>query len=82
MSKGYSWVEKLAFVGMFYEEDHDEDLYKFNIKIRRDGGVLVSHGGGDTLEKAIENAAWGQNIDWYSVETKMTERDWAKIAHI
>ncbi len=77
----HNWVDKIAFVGMFYEEDRDEDLYKFNIKIRRDGGVLVSYGGGDTLDEAIESAAYGQNICWASVERKMTERDWARIAH-
>jgi len=77
----HNWVDKLAFVGMFYEEIPNNGPYKFEIRIRRKHGVLVSDGGGDTIEEAIESAACGQNINWSSVERKMTERDWARIAH-
>lgn len=75
-----TWAEKIAFVGMTMEPTID-DLYPYGVKVRIPGG-LCSSGGGHTIEKAIESAAIGMNIDWYSVEQHMTEQEWKRMSHL
>jgi len=77
----HNWVDMLAFVGMEYQEVTHTGPGKYKVRVSRIHGVLVSYGDGDTIEEAIEEAAWGQGMDWNAISRKMTERDWARIAH-
>ena len=88
---GHTWQDKLAWVGMEWEtirhpmrkDELVEALIlcsKVVVRVRTPGG-RVSYGYGDTLELALEDGARGQNIDWSSVERKITEAAWAEIAH-
>jgi len=74
------WKARLAFVDMFFEIKHQEDGFVSGY-ICRNGGGLCSQGIGATVGEAISNASNGQNIDWWSIEKKITEQEWSKIAH-
>lgn len=77
-----TWREKVAWVGFEVKPLTDPGSpFEHNIKLRRNPG-LCSYGGGDTLEKAIESAAWGMNIDWWSVERRITEHKREKMSHL
>lgn len=80
---GHSWRDKLAWVGMTWEiVEKSMVLGRTYCKVRVSNNPGVSSfGDGSTFEEAIENAACGMNIDWLSVERRMTEADWAEIAH-
>ena len=75
---GITWQDKLAWLGMVWKSVPGQFLV--NVEVRRNPG-RVSFGSGDTLESALEEAAWGQEIGWWSVERKMTDAAWASIAH-
>jgi len=75
------WKERLAFVDMYFEIKHQEEGVVKGY-IRRNGGGLASQGYGETIGDAIRNASLGQNIDWYSVDRKMTEQSWKSISHL
>jgi hypothetical protein len=80
-----TWANKIAFVGMVVEHipqqspDCDNDC-RYNLRVRIPDG-LCSYGNGETMEEALEDAAWGMNMDWWSVERNMTEREWQRMAH-
>ena len=94
---GHSIQEMLAWVGLTWEiirskpvtlhpvsymESADtilENSAEFAVKVS--SGGRVSHGYGSTLESALCDAARGHDIDWRSVECRMTEDAWAAIAH-
>ena len=72
-----TWADKVTFVGMVVETVFPDAIgnvgsYAYNVKIGIPGG-LCSYGNGSTREKAIESAAWGIHVDWWSVEQRMTE---------
>lgn len=79
-----TWVEKVAFVGMTVEivpsVPSEVTCYRYCVRLRIPDG-LCSYGDGHTIEEAIESAAYGMNMDWWSVETKMTEHEWQQISH-
>lgn len=76
-----TWAEKIAFVGMTVETvPPDEACYKHHVRVRIPGGAC-SYGGGDTIEEATVSAAMGMRMDWRSIESKITKREWEKIAH-
>jgi hypothetical protein len=77
-----TWAQKVAFVGMVVETIPADEIgcYQYSSKVRIPDG-LCSFGEGDTEEESIENAAIGMNIDWGSVERKITEREWEKMSH-
>lgn len=75
------WKARLAFVDMYFELIHFENGAVKGY-IRRNGGGLASKGYGKTIGDAIRNAAIGQSIDWYSVDRKITEQEWKKMAHL
>jgi len=76
-----TWVEKIAFVGMTYDECgsfiDDSDVH---VRVDIPDG-LRSFGYGSTLEAAIEQAARRMQIDWNSVDRKITEKEWERMAH-
>lgn len=72
------WQDKLAWLGMLWKTVSGDSLV--NVQVLRNPG-RVSFGSGNTLELALEEAAWGQNINWCSVERKMTDVVWSSIAH-
>lgn len=77
-----TWEDKVAFVGMTVETVSSDVIYhKYHVRVRIPGGAC-SYGSGHTMEKAIESAAWGMNMDWYSVERKITEREWERMSHM
>lgn len=77
---GHSWKDKLAWVGVDWEILHqDEDVC--HVKCRHSGGGASSFGDGRSLDEALCSGAYGLNISWHSVECKMTEAAWARIAH-
>ena len=55
--------------------------YRHKVKVSHNPGVS-SIGYGDTIDEAIGEAAWGLNIAWYSVESKMTEHEWSRMSHL
>jgi len=75
------WKERLAFVDMYWEtiERSHGTLYGY---IKRNGGGLCSRGTGKTVGDAIRSASAGQNIDWDSLDRKMTEQAWRIISHL
>ncbi len=76
-----TWAEKVAFVGMTVEiVPSDTTGYRYRVRVRIPDGAS-SYGGGHTIEEAIEQAAWGMNMDWYSIRRKITEREWQQISH-
>lgn len=76
---GHSWVDKLAWVGLIWKiNDQTDDFVRLFVRVP---GGAVAFGGGGTLEEALENGARGHNIDWSSVERKMTDAAWDKISH-
>ena len=85
-----TWADKVAFVGMIVEivnldkswEGKEYDtIDQYHIRVRIPGGVC-SYGDGASMEKAIESAAIGMNMDWYSIEGKMTEHEWERMSHV
>ncbi len=77
-----SWAEKVAFVGMTVEVvPLDVVCYQYHVRVRIPGGVC-SYGDGHTMEEAIESAAVGMQMDWYSVEQKITEYEWQRMSHV
>lgn len=77
-----TWAEKVAWVGFEVEpRTSSGSFFEHSIKLRRNPG-RCSYGEGDTLEEAIEDAAWGMNIDWWSVERRITEHEWEKMSHL
>lgn len=73
-----TWAQKIAFVGLSVKDV--DGSYPFNVKVCHNPGAS-SYGDGPTLEKAIENAAIGLQIDWNSVTRKITDMEWERIAH-
>ena len=73
-----TWEQKLDWVGMFatrVSKKYDQcGIYNWRVD-RVSGGGLVTFG--DT----IEAAARSQPIDWHSVACKITEHEWARVAH-
>lgn len=53
---------------------------EYHVRVRIPGGVC-SYGDGASMEEAIEIAAMGMNMDWYSIEGKITEREWERMSH-
>ena len=74
-----TWAEKVAFVGMTMETVPSPFLYGVRVCIP-DG--LGSYGDGNTMEEAIESAAWGMNMGWWPVERKITEQEWQRMSHL
>ncbi len=75
-----TWQEKLAWLGFNWEPIKGQ--FAVNVKVTREHGGLVSFGGGNSTEDALRQAAEGQNIDWGSIERKMTDETWLKMAHL
>ncbi len=75
-----TWEEKVAFVGMTVTKQYSR-VWGYKVKVAIPNG-LCSFGTGDTLDEAIKNAAWGMNMDWHSIERKMTDRDWVQMSHL
>lgn len=85
---GHTWKDKLAFVGLVWEVlpykvevgmfSDDDGLVCVKVLVPQG---LLTFGYGGTLEDALRNGAIGHSIDWFSVERKMTDSAWAKIAH-
>lgn len=77
-----TWKEKVTWVGFTVEDITTSDSpLLFEVELSYNPGRR-SFGDGDTLEEAIEEAAWGMNIDWWSVERRITEHEWKKISHL
>lgn len=88
--KTITWADKVAFVGMIVEIIHSKKSWEgkkdgvidpYHVRVRIPGG-LCSYGDGTSMEKAIESAAIGMNMDWYSIEGKMIEREWKRMSHV
>ena len=79
MIETITWTEKVAFVGMTVVECSTTldvgSCYQHRVK------VSIPYGYGNTVEKAVENAATGMNMCWSSIERKMTELEWQRISH-
>ena len=75
------WRGRLAFVDMYFEIKHQE-IGLVKGYIRRNGGGLAAQGYGETVGDAIRNASVGENIDWNSVDRKITEQAWKSMAHL
>jgi hypothetical protein len=79
--KMITWKEKITWVGFRVEHlINSSSPFEHSIKLRKNPG-RCSYGDGDTLEEAIESAAWGMGIDWWSVERRITEHEWNKMSH-
>ncbi len=75
-----SWAEKIAFVGITARRENKPRYSRYRVRLSYNPG-LCSFGDGDTLDEATERAAIGLPICWSSVERKITEREWRKMAH-
>jgi len=78
------WKARLAFVDMYWKTTHKDrggGSLSIHGYIHRNGGGLSSRGSGETIGDAIRNASTGQNIDWDSVDRKISAIEWRKIAH-
>jgi hypothetical protein len=80
-----AWEEKLAFVG-FVAQDQERSTYKFCVKIGIPiNGVFngrVAFGYSNiSREEAIADAAIRIDLDWSSIDRKITETQWNNIAH-
>lgn len=81
-----TWADKIAFVGMTVEmvsKDRPNfyEFHRYNVLVRIPNG-LCSYGSGNTMEEAIESGAIGMSVCWFSVERKITEREWQKMSHL
>lgn len=76
-----TWAEKVAFVGMTIEVvPSDVTCYQYHVRVRVPSGIC-SYGDGHTMEQAIESAAIRMQMDWCSVEQKITEHEWQQMSH-
>lgn len=78
-----TWVDKIAFVGISVESvtpDLPLRNRPYSVKLSYNPG-LCSFGDGETMGKAIEDAAISMPIDWHSVEYRITEREWRQMSH-
>lgn len=75
-----TWQQKVEAMGMVWRRQTPQ-YGKFRVRVDRNPG-LVSFGDGETLEKALEVAALGQNIDFHGVKEKLTEAAWRGMAHL
>lgn len=78
-----TWADKVAWVGFTVKPITPESTsyFKYAIKLSYNPG-RCSYGDGDMMEKAIEDAALGIGIDWWSVEKRITEYEWQRMAHM
>ena len=76
-----TWAQKVAFLDM-QVIPIPSGLYdcRYKVRLYRNPGIST-FGDGDSIEEAIESAAWRMGIDWGSVARKITEREWEKISH-
>jgi len=73
------WRRRLEFVGMIWESKKEEEgLVSGYIRIP---GCSCSAGYGESVGDAIRNASVGMNTDWFSVDKKITDKEWGYIAH-
>ena len=75
------WQTKLAWVGLVWKQLPKQDGL-VHVQVRHTPAGASSFGVGATLQEALENAAVKMSIDWYSVTRKITETQWARIAHL
>lgn len=84
-TKMITWADKVAFLGMTVETMPSEitgvdACYRYKVKVHYNPGCC-SIGHGNTIDKAIEDAATSFRICWFSVEQKMTELEWERMSH-
>jgi hypothetical protein len=84
-----SWADKIAFVGLTYQikECIYSGYYRLKVKVCIPNGA-TAYGFGSSayedtaIDHAIEDGVCSFHVDWQSVERKITDQEWSKMAHL